>query len=191
MMRNPGAAFPCSASSSRTRDSERALVSTLAALVPGAMAGIVREVIVADGGSTDETEQVADIAGCRFFSSAEPLGAPSQGGRCDRARRLADVSAPGAVPAPGWIDEAWRFAEEPNAEREPRFLRRSEAACCVWLRERTPPASQPDQGLMLRSPSTTSSAATAPSRRAGGRSAAPDRAAADHRLRTPVRSPDI
>ena len=50
-----------------THDSERALVPTLAALVPGATAGIVREVIVADGGSRDETEQVADIAGCRFL----------------------------------------------------------------------------------------------------------------------------
>ena len=58
-----------------THDSERALVPTLAALVPGATAGIVREVIVADGGSRDETEQVADIAGCRFLVSAEPLGA--------------------------------------------------------------------------------------------------------------------
>ncbi|MEA2873185.1 MAG: hypothetical protein QOH67_3161, partial [Hyphomicrobiales bacterium] len=38
-----------------TYDSERALVPTLAALVPGATAGIVREVIVADGGSRDET----------------------------------------------------------------------------------------------------------------------------------------
>ena len=33
-----------------TKDSERALVSTLGALVPGAAAGAVREVIVADAG---------------------------------------------------------------------------------------------------------------------------------------------
>src|ERR1700752_2293540 len=58
-----------------TRDSERALVHTLAALVPGATAGIVREVIVADGGSKDETEQVADLAGCVFLSSGQSLGA--------------------------------------------------------------------------------------------------------------------
>ena len=41
-----------------THDSERALVPTLAALVPGATAGIVREVIVADGNSRDQTEEV-------------------------------------------------------------------------------------------------------------------------------------
>ena len=58
-----------------TRDSERLLVHTLVALVPGATAGVVREVIVADGGSRDETEQVADIAGCVFLSSGQSLGA--------------------------------------------------------------------------------------------------------------------
>ena len=50
-----------------THESERALVPTLAALVPGAMAGLVREVIVADGGSRDATAEVADVAGCRFM----------------------------------------------------------------------------------------------------------------------------
>src|SRR5689334_16898277 len=58
-----------------TRDSERALVPTLAALVPGATAGIVREVVVTDGGSRDRTQDVADIAGCHFVVSAQPLGA--------------------------------------------------------------------------------------------------------------------
>src|SRR4051794_13129654 len=58
-----------------TRDSEVLLASTLAALVPGAVAGLVREVIVADGGSTDGTATVADVAGCQFFASTEPLGA--------------------------------------------------------------------------------------------------------------------
>jgi len=48
-----------------TEDSERLLVPTLAALIPGALAGIVREVIVADAGSRDGTAAVADIAGCR------------------------------------------------------------------------------------------------------------------------------
>ncbi len=52
-----------------THESERALVRTLAALVPGAVAGVISEVVVADGGSRDDTEQVADIAGCRFITS--------------------------------------------------------------------------------------------------------------------------
>ena len=58
-----------------THESERALVPTLAALVPGAIAGLVTEVVVADGGSRDATAEVAEVAGCRFMASAEPLGA--------------------------------------------------------------------------------------------------------------------
>ena len=70
-----------------THDSERALVPTLAALVPGATAGIVREVIVADGGSRDKTEEVADIAGCRFFVSSRAARRAAEGG--GRHRRAA------------------------------------------------------------------------------------------------------
>src|SRR2546425_230718 len=58
-----------------THDSERALLPTLAALVAGAAAGIVREVIVADAGSHDATTAIADGAGCRVLVSAQRRGA--------------------------------------------------------------------------------------------------------------------
>jgi rSAM/selenodomain-associated transferase 2 len=54
-----------------TLNAERHLPATLAALVPAAVDGIVREVIVVDGGSTDRTHRVADHAGTDFLS-AEP-----------------------------------------------------------------------------------------------------------------------
>ena len=57
-----------------TNESERALVPTLSALIPGAMSGLVSEVVVADAQSKDATAEVADIAGCRFIASAAPLG---------------------------------------------------------------------------------------------------------------------
>jgi hypothetical protein len=95
-----------------TRDSEVLLVSTLAALVPGAVAGLVREVIVADGGSTDATATVADVAGCRFFASAEPLGARlSVAAAMARAGWLLFLR-PGSVPGSRWIDEVQRFQRE-------------------------------------------------------------------------------
>ena len=94
-----------------TDDSERALVATLAALVPGATAGVVREVIVTDGGSRDQTEQVADIAGCRFLSSAAPRGirlkAAAERARSDWLMFL----DPGLVPGPTWIDETIAFTD--------------------------------------------------------------------------------
>ena len=47
---------------------ERTAVATLAALVPGAAAGMIREVLLVDRSDTDVIERVADIAGCRFMS---------------------------------------------------------------------------------------------------------------------------
>ena len=47
-----------------THDSERVLLPTLAALVAGAAAGVVREVIIADAGSRDATGAIAPSVVC-------------------------------------------------------------------------------------------------------------------------------
>jgi len=46
-----------------TFNAEAGLAQTLAALVPAALDGLVREVIVVDGGSRDRTAAIADDAG--------------------------------------------------------------------------------------------------------------------------------
>ena len=46
-----------------TRNDQRRLGRTLAALVPSAVDGLVRQVIVADAGSADATLEIADDAG--------------------------------------------------------------------------------------------------------------------------------
>src|ERR1700730_44246 len=102
-----------------TAESERALVPTLAALVPGATAGIIREVIVTDAESRDQTEEVADIAGCRFVSSAKPLGV-----RLNEAAKTARGDwlmflRPGCVPGSTWIDETITFVEEIAGRNRP------------------------------------------------------------------------
>jgi hypothetical protein len=95
-----------------THDSERALVPTLAALVAGAAAGMVREVIVADAGSRDATATIADGTGCRVLSLKEARGA-----RLKAAAEAARAPwllffAPGTVPDATWIDETRRFIEQ-------------------------------------------------------------------------------
>src|SRR3982750_2021028 len=50
-----------------TEGVEQTAVATLAALVPGAAAGIVREVLLVDGTRNGVIERVADVAGCRFI----------------------------------------------------------------------------------------------------------------------------
>src|SRR5260221_11195423 len=92
--------------------SERALLPTLAALVSGAAAGIVREVIVADAGSRDATTAIADGAGCRVLVSAQGRGA-----RLKAAANAARASwllflRPGVVLDATWVDETRRFVEE-------------------------------------------------------------------------------
>lgn len=60
-------------------DAQR-LTATLAALAPAAIDGFVREVIVADGGSTDETLAVAEDAGADVVTTglADALAAARQ-----------------------------------------------------------------------------------------------------------------
>src|SRR5262245_65191604 len=92
-----------------THESERLLAHTLAALVPGALDGLLREVIVADAGSKDGTAKVADVAGCRFMvlpgSRGERLAAAAAAARADWLWFV----QPGSIPGTGWIEELGRF----------------------------------------------------------------------------------
>lgn len=131
-----------------THDSERALVPTLAALVPGAIAGIVREVIVADGGSRDKTEEVADIAGCRYVASQAPAGGRLKAAAAQARGDWLMFLQPGAVPGATWIDETIAFAERSGADERAAVFT-SEAGVSTALRRMF---LLPDgrQGLILR-----------------------------------------
>ncbi len=95
-----------------TRNSERALLPTLAALVPGATAGLIAEVLIADGGSQDDTGAVADVAGCNFLMLEGPLS-----GRLRTAVSKARVPwlmflRPGTVLDAPWTGEVGRFLQQ-------------------------------------------------------------------------------
>jgi glycosyltransferase involved in cell wall biosynthesis len=100
-----------------TQESERVLVPTLAALVPGAVAGVVREVIVADAGSRDDTAQIAEGAGCRLVILPEPRGARMKAGAAMARAAWLLFLAPGIVPDATWIDECRRFIEQAELVR--------------------------------------------------------------------------
>jgi Glycosyl transferase family 2 len=108
-----------------TENAERNLVPTLSALVPGATAGIVREVIVADAGSSDGTAMIADAAGCRIEVVTAPLGVRlRQAASSARAEWLLFLQ-PGAVPDLSWVEETRRFIE--RAELSERAQARAAA----------------------------------------------------------------
>lgn len=90
---------------------ERPAVATLAALVPGAASGLVREVILVDGIGNGVIERVADVAGCRFLHFEGPHAAAlAEGARQARSPWLLFLRA-GAVLDSGWIEETTRFIQ--------------------------------------------------------------------------------
>jgi hypothetical protein len=99
-----------------THDCERALVATLASLVPGLMASAVREVIVADSGSTDQTRQVVDVAGCTLFASDLPRGACLAAAAATARADWLMFLRPGAVLEQGWAQEVLAFGEAARRE---------------------------------------------------------------------------
>jgi len=84
-----------------TRNDEEGLSRTLGSLIGGAIEGAVREVIVCDLGSSDQTHYVAEHAGCQFLAEG--------GIAAGVARAKGDwllVVEPGAKLIEGWIEPA-------------------------------------------------------------------------------------
>ncbi|MEP6567250.1 MAG: glycosyltransferase [Mesorhizobium sp.] len=82
-----------------TLNNEEGLARTLASLIGGAVEGVVRDVIVCDIGSTDQTHRVAEHAGCHYVS-----GGVAAGIRQAKGEWLL-LLEPGARLAEGWIDD--------------------------------------------------------------------------------------
>ena len=147
-----------------THESERALVPTLAALVPGAAAGLIGEVVIADAGSRDATAEVAEIAGCRFISSTDPLGARLKAAATSTRSPWLMFLRAGAVPQPGWIDAADHFMQATDvlegAARAAVFrppgavdhLRPSLGEVIALLRSALGGGPGPEQGLLICPP---------------------------------------
>ena len=103
-----------------TEGVEQPTVATLAALVPGAASGIIREVLLVDRSDNGVIERVADVAGCRFIpfggTRAAALAAGAQQSRSPWLMFL----RPGAVLDAGWIEETTQFIQGVAASGRPR-----------------------------------------------------------------------
>jgi glycosyltransferase involved in cell wall biosynthesis len=138
-----------------TQDSERLLLPTLAALIPGATEGLISEVIVADGGSRDDTAFVAEVAGCNFLAIEGTLG-----GRLKKAAAAARAPwllflRPGIILDTVWIGEARRFVERQSPNAKVAVFRRGVPARAqlhdVWTLLMAALGAPPrtDQGLLI------------------------------------------
>src|ERR1700694_230007 len=103
-----------------TEGLEPPAVATLTALVPGAAAGLIAEVLLIDRSGTNVIERVADVAGCRFLPfEGSHAAALAAGARQARAPWLMFLHA-GAVLDSGWIEETAQFIQGVSSSGRPR-----------------------------------------------------------------------
>ncbi|MGP9813437.1 glycosyl transferase [Rhodopseudomonas sp. NSM] len=99
---------------------ERTAVATLAALVPGAAAGVIREVLLVDRKDDGVIERVADVAGCGFLAvQGSRAAALAAGAQQSRSPWLMFLHA-GAVLDSGWIEETSQFIQGVSLSGRPR-----------------------------------------------------------------------
>lgn len=104
-----------------TEGVEQTTVATLAALVPGAAAGVIKEVLLVDGTRNGVIERVADVAGCRFvgYEGSSQGAALAAGALQARSPWLMFLPA-GAVLETGWIEETTQFIQAVTASGRDR-----------------------------------------------------------------------
>jgi len=138
-----------------TLDSERALVPTLAALVSGATEGLVSEVLLADGGSQDDTAAIADVTGCNVVRLAGSLGARLKAAAAAARAPWLLFMRPGTVLDPPWIGDARRFMELIRGGERAAVFRRGASAGSPWREAFAQTmaalgaAPHPDHGLLI------------------------------------------
>lgn len=102
-----------------TLNAEATLTDTLAALVPAMVQGVLREAIVVDGGSTDRTRDIVDIAGANLLENKGGRGAQFAAGAARaRSQWLLFLHAD-TILEPGWEREAATFVDRVEEGRRP------------------------------------------------------------------------
>jgi glycosyltransferase involved in cell wall biosynthesis len=100
-----------------TLNAGRKLPRCFDSLIGAAVRGVVREVIVADGGSSDDTLLIADAAGARIAHAAKSQSACLQAGAAAARGDWLLFLYPETALEPGWETEAESFVSQEMPER--------------------------------------------------------------------------
>jgi rSAM/selenodomain-associated transferase 2 len=108
-----------------TLDAEKGLPAALSALVDAAVEGVVREVIVADAGSRDATQSIAEEMGATFLVTPKGRGTQLAAGAQQARHPWLLFLHADTVLEPGWVREACEFMrridDNPRAPRAASF----------------------------------------------------------------------
>lgn len=100
-----------------TLNAEKSLARAMLPLVSGAVRGIVTEVIVVDGGSTDATLEIVDAAGAKLVKAPRGRGTQlAAGAKAAKSDWLLFLHADTVLDA-GWDDELHKLFEQIEAGR--------------------------------------------------------------------------
>jgi len=102
-----------------TYNAATGLPRTLSALVPGVVSGLLKEVIIADGGSADKTRELGEMAGANVLSVEKGRGIQlGLGAKAARGDWLLFLHADTCL-SPGWEDETARFIDAQMMNGQP------------------------------------------------------------------------
>ncbi len=104
-----------------TLDAVASLPATLAALA--GEGGLIREIIVVDGGSRDATRSIAEAAGARVIAAPRGRGAQLAAGAVAASGDWLFFLHADTRPEPGWADEVARFIGGPGNGARAGYLR--------------------------------------------------------------------
>lgn len=102
-----------------TLNAEPGLAASLSALITATVEGLVREVIIVDGGSTDRTLSIADQAGARIVKSPPGRGRQLQAGAAAARFDWLLFLHADTVLEPGWEREVATFMERVDCGNRP------------------------------------------------------------------------
>lgn len=111
-----------------SNDDAGALAATLSRLVPAALDGFVREVVVLDAGIGPSARELAEDTGC----SVCPVSRLSDVVAGARGQWLLLIE-PGSLLEPGWMEEVDRRAREADAGERGAYFRRRGWAPSTWF----------------------------------------------------------